>query len=134
MAVNILEGKIFYVSVKDLLLLVQTFCFMEMFLAIETCFIIVEDYANHFLASLNVHIFYKKNKAPTLPSSFNRLHSIFSISEPNNCICDKFISKVVKNQAVYMSAAKIKETYYNYWLANDMAVLMIDQEFLLIQY
>lgn len=84
--------------VKNLLQFVQTFCFEEMTLVINTCLIFVEDCANFFLASLNIHIFYKEEETPTLLAFHDRSFLNLSISEPNNCVCDKFISTIIQNK------------------------------------
>lgn len=129
------EEEIFCMLVKDLLRLVQTFCFEEMTSAIKARLIVVEDCANSFwLLSLNVHILYKKEEAPALPTSPNRSSSNLSILEPNNCVCDEFVSMAVKNKARYTVIGEVKEMHYNYGLAHDTVVLMVDQEFLLIGY
>lgn len=80
-----------------------------MTLAIKTCFIIIKDCINLFLASLKVHIFYKENKTFTLPTSFNRSFLSLNIPELNNYICDEFVLTMVKNEVAYTMATKVKE-------------------------
>ncbi len=85
---NMLEEEIFCMPVKDLFQLVQIFHFKKMTLAIKVHLVIVEDYANLFLACLNIHVFYEEEVVLTLPVSPNPLALRLSIPKPNNCIYD----------------------------------------------
>ena len=127
--------KIFCVSIKDLFCLVQTFRFEKMFSALKTCLIVVHDYTNLFSANLNIHVFYNKEKeACTLPAFFNHTNLTLSTPEPNDCLCDKFIPTIVKNEVAYSVVAAVEKTKYNYGLAYDRVVLMVDEKFSLIRY
>lgn len=65
-------------------------------LAIKAHFIVVEDYADFFLASLNVYVLYKKEEALTPSAFFNRLSSNLCILEHNDCAGNKFVLTAVK--------------------------------------
>ena len=78
-----------------------------MTLAIKACFIIVENCANLFLASLNVHVFYKEKEALTLSVFPDHLSLSPSILEFNNCIYDKFISMIIKNEITYPAVMEV---------------------------
>lgn len=96
--------------------------------------VVVKDCTDLFSVSLNVHVLYEKDKAPTLLVYFNHSSLSLSTPEPNNCACDEFDLTAVKNEVAYAAAVEVKEIQYNYWLAHDIAVLIVDQEFPLIGY
>ena len=135
MAVNMSAKKIFCVPIKDLFHLVQTFRFEEMSFALKTRLIVVDDCTNFFSANLNVHVFYdEKKEALTLPASPNLTTLTLSTPEPDDRACDKFVATAAKNEAAHLAAAEVEETKYNYELAYDTVVLMVDQEFPLTGY
>lgn len=97
-----------------------------MSLAIKARLVVMEDCDSFFLTSLNVHILYKEEKAPTL-SAFSDCSSLsLNTLVSKNRAYDNFVLTVVKNEVTYIAAAEVKEIWYNHRLANDTVVLMID--------
>lgn len=86
----------------------------------------MEDCANFFSTSLNVHILYEEEKAPTLSTSSDCSSSSFSTLVSKNRAYDSFVLTAVKSEAMYMAATEVKEIWYNHGLANDTVILMID--------
>lgn len=79
-------------------------------MVIKACFVIVKDYADLYLASLNINVLYKKEEILILTAFFDQLFSILNTLKTDDCIYDKFVSIVVKNELAYAAVTEVKKT------------------------